>query len=194
MPLKQPVRSQRFLFDVNANHGESSMHVQAEKARSANDLGKSDDRIVPLKRENQSRGSKPGNAGAGKAVRPSRETDRTSTALRDGNSVITRLDRITHRAETHAEERFNNLFSLLTYELLWHAFRKLKRDKAPGVDGETVDQYELTLRDCNGSAERLVSVCLVKLLNGVDWIGTSDPGWSISYRGDPGIQAGRFCA
>ena len=46
MPMKQPVRSQRFLFDVNANHGESSMHVQAEKARSANDLGKSDDRIV----------------------------------------------------------------------------------------------------------------------------------------------------
>ncbi|MEZ6099791.1 MAG: group II intron reverse transcriptase/maturase [Pirellulaceae bacterium] len=141
------MRSQRFLFDVNANHGESSMHVQAEKARSANDLGKSDDRIVPLKREDQSRVSKPGNAGAGKAVRPSRETDRTSTVLSDGSSMLTRLDRITHRAETHPEESFNNLFSLLTYELLWHAFRKLQRDKAPGVDGETVDQYELTLRD-----------------------------------------------
>lgn len=61
--------------------------------------------------------------------------------------MLTRLDRITHRAETHPEESFNNLFSLLTYELLWHAFRKLQRDKAPGVDGETVDQYELTLRD-----------------------------------------------
>ena len=34
--------------------------------------GKSDDRIVPLKREDQSRGSKPGNAGAGKASKPVR--------------------------------------------------------------------------------------------------------------------------
>jgi hypothetical protein len=38
-------------------------------------LRNSDDRIVPLKREDQSRGSKPGNAGAGKAVRPSRDSD-----------------------------------------------------------------------------------------------------------------------
>jgi len=147
MPMKQPVRSQRFLFDVNTNHAEASMHIQAEKARSANDLGKSDGGIVPLNREDQSRGMKPGNAGAGKAARPSRDTDRTSTVLSDGDSVLTRLDRITTRAEMYAEERFNNLFSLLNYELLWHAFRKLKRDKAPGVDGVTVDQYEANLRD-----------------------------------------------
>jgi hypothetical protein len=82
---------------------------------------------------------KPGNAGAGKAARPSRDTDRTSTVLSDGESVLTRLDRITQRAEMYAEECFNNLFSLLNYELLWHAFRKLKRAKAPGVDGITVD-------------------------------------------------------
>ena len=61
--------------------------------------------------------------------------------------MLDRLDRITKRAETHPEEAFNNLFSLLTYELLWYAFRKLKRDKAPGVDGVTVDQYEEHLRD-----------------------------------------------
>ncbi len=47
----------------------------------------------------------------------------------------------------HPEEFFNNLFSLLTYELLWYAFRKLKRDKAPGADGVTVDQYEEHLRE-----------------------------------------------
>jgi len=61
--------------------------------------------------------------------------------------VLNRLDRITNRAETHPDEVFNNLFSLLNYELLWHAFRKLKRDKAPGVDGVTVDQYEESLQD-----------------------------------------------
>ncbi len=58
-----------------------------------------------------------------------------------------RLDRITRRAEQHPEETFNNVFSLLNYELLWYAFRKLHRDKAPGVDGVTVDQYEENLRE-----------------------------------------------
>ena len=39
MPMKQPVRSQLFLFDVTPSHGGASMHVQAEKASSANDSG-----------------------------------------------------------------------------------------------------------------------------------------------------------
>ena len=110
-------------------------------------LGKSDDRIVPLKREDQSRGSKPGNAGAGKAFRPSRDSDDPSPTPSGGPTVLDRLDRITKRAETHPEEAFNNLFSLLNDELLEDAFRKLKRDKAPGVDGVTVDQYEEHLQD-----------------------------------------------
>ena len=147
MSMKQPVRSQLFLFDVTPNHGETSMHVQAEKARSADDSGKSDGGIVPLKREDQSRESKPGNAGSGKAARPSRNPVDTPSAPSGGSPVSDRLDRITQRAETHSEERFSNLFSLLNYELLWYAFGKLKRGKAPGVDGVTVDQYESNLRD-----------------------------------------------
>ena len=59
MSMKQPVRSQLFLFDVTPSHAATSMHVQAEKASSANDSGKSDDRIVPLKCEDQSHESKP---------------------------------------------------------------------------------------------------------------------------------------
>jgi len=83
--------------------------------------GKSDDRIVPLKREDQSRGSKPGNAGAGKAARPSRDSDDPSPTPSGGSSVLDRLDRITNRAETHPKEAFNNLFSLLNDELLGEA-------------------------------------------------------------------------
>jgi len=102
----------------------------------------SDDRIVPQQPEVQSGGEKPGNAGVGKAVGPSRDSDRTSTARSDGTSVITRLERITEKAKSHPEEVFNNLFSLLNYELLWYAFRRLKQGKAPGVDGITVAEYE----------------------------------------------------
>ena len=59
---------------------------------------------------------------------------------------ITRLDLITKRAESDQAATFNNLFTLLNYQLLWLAFRKLKRDKAPGIDGVTVDQYEANIR------------------------------------------------
>jgi hypothetical protein len=55
-------------------------------------LRESDDCVVPLKREDQSRGSKPGNSGAGKAVRPSRDSDNPATVLSDG-LVLARLDR-----------------------------------------------------------------------------------------------------
>jgi hypothetical protein len=61
--------------------------------------------------------------------------------------VLTRLDLITHRAESDHAATFDNLYTLPNHELPWHAFRKLKRDKAPGVDGETVDQYEEHLQE-----------------------------------------------
>jgi retron-type reverse transcriptase len=61
--------------------------------------------------------------------------------------VTTRLDRITQRAETLPEADFNNLFSLLNFELLWYAFRRLKRGKVPGVDGVTVEDYEENLSE-----------------------------------------------
>ncbi|WP_345689822.1 group II intron reverse transcriptase/maturase, partial [Novipirellula caenicola] len=57
-----------------------------------------------------------------------------------------RLDRITTRAEGNAAATFSNLFSLLNTELLFYAFRRLKRDKAPGIDGVTVDDYEENLQ------------------------------------------------
>jgi len=110
-------------------------------------LRESDGRIVPTKLDCQSSGPKPGNAGVGKAARPSREPVRAPTVLRDGPSVVTRLARIHQRAETHPEAVFDNLFSLLNHQLLWHAFRGLKRGKAPGVDNVTVEAYEENLRD-----------------------------------------------
>ena len=109
-------------------------------------LRESDGRIVPLSLAGQASESMPSNAGAGKAAKLTRDPDRASTVLRDGDSVITRLDLITTRAESDQAATFDNLYSLLNYELLWYAFRKLKRDKAPGVDGVTVDQYEEKLQ------------------------------------------------
>ena len=86
------------------------------------------------------------NAGAGKAVGISRDSDAPPPSLSGGTPVQDRLDRITQKAESHPGEVFNNLFSLLNYELLWYAFRRLKRGKSPGVDGVTIEDYEEDLQ------------------------------------------------
>lgn len=104
-------------------------------------LWESDDRIVPLKSADQADGSKLGNSSAGKAVKLTRDPDRAAAVHRDGQPLITRLDRITQVAERDRTATFNNLYTMLDYELLYEAFCMLKRDKAPGVDGVTVDQY-----------------------------------------------------
>ncbi len=109
-------------------------------------LRESDGCIVPLQPDRQSGESKRSNFRAGKASKPSRVSGLTPPAPSGRDSVINRLDRITRRAEQIPEEAFNNVFSMLTYELLWYAFRQLKRDKAPGADGVTVDQYEVNLQ------------------------------------------------
>ena len=110
-------------------------------------IRESDGRIVPLKSGLQPEGMKPSNIGAGKAARRLRDPDRALPVLRDGPSVITRLDQIHQRAVTQPNAVFNNLFSLLNAELLWFAFRRLKRGKAPGVDGVTLEDYEANLRN-----------------------------------------------
>ena len=87
----------------------------------------SDGRIAPTPAEVQSDGEKPSNIGAGKAAKPIRAPDRALSVLRNGSTVLTRLDHIHQRAETQPNAVFNNLFSLLNEELLWFAFRRLKQ-------------------------------------------------------------------
>jgi group II intron reverse transcriptase/maturase len=109
-------------------------------------LRESDDPVVPQQPERQSGSEMPSNIGAGKRVGISRDPDRAPAVLSDGTTVLTRLDRISQRAKADPEEVFNNLFSVLNYELLWYAFRRLKRGKTPGVDNVTVEDYEEDLR------------------------------------------------
>ncbi len=122
---------------MNSNHDESSMPAKRKKQQRQMTFWDSDDCIVPLTS---------GNSERGKAVRPTRDSSRPPATHRSGSPVNDRLERITTRAESDAAATFSNLFSLLNTELLFYAFRKLKRDKAPGVDGVTVSDYEQDLQ------------------------------------------------
>ena len=123
------------------------MPAKLKKQERQRTCRESDRRIVPLKPGTTPGESKPGNAGAGKAARPSRDSDAQPPAPRGRSSVVDRLDRITQRAESTPQEVFNNLFTLLTPELLWYAFRRLKRGKASGADGVSVEEYEEALHE-----------------------------------------------
>ena len=110
----------------------------------------SDHRIVPqleLFDTSDTHNEKPGNSGAGKAVTPTRDSDHPPPILSDGPTVTERLSYIHDRAQKQPTADFDNVFHLLKYELLWLAFRRLKRNKAPGIDGQSVDDYEANLRN-----------------------------------------------
>jgi RNA-directed DNA polymerase len=103
----------------------------------------SEQRIVPLT---------PGNAGRGKALSPTRDASDTPAVRSDGQeslvnpAVHDRLSYIHERAQAQPTADFSNVFHLLKFDLLWFAFRKLKLNKAPGVDGVSVEDYETNLR------------------------------------------------
>ena len=61
--------------------------------------------------------------------------------------MLTRLDRISQRAEGDPKAVFNNLFSMLDFKLLFKAFGQLKKGKAPGVDGVRLKENGENLRD-----------------------------------------------
>ena len=108
-------------------------------------LWESDGRIVPQYSAQSAEESKRGNARGGKAAKLTRGSVRPSPAHRGSPPVLARLNRITDRAERDRTATFNNLYTLLNVDLLRQAFWQLKRGAAPGVDGQTVEQYEVNL-------------------------------------------------
>ena len=68
-----------------------------------------------------------------------------STIHRDGQWVFTKLGLITERARRDPRCKFSTLAYLLNEGFLLACFRELKVNKAPGVDGVTVRQYEENL-------------------------------------------------
>lgn len=119
----------------------------------------SEQRIVPQQLELFPSPSEttPGNAGRGKALSPTRSSVDPPTVRSDGQdssrnlsanpSVTDRLGYIHERAQSQPTAEFSNVFHVLKYNLLWLAFRKLKLNKAPGVDGISVADYDVNLRD-----------------------------------------------
>jgi len=74
-----------------------------------------------------------------------RDVRDTSAALRGGVQMSTKLTSLTLRAQENRKEQFTSLVHLLTEGFLEGCFRELKRDKASGIDGVTVKEYEVNV-------------------------------------------------
>lgn len=65
----------------------------------------------------------------------------------------TKLNLITRRAKEDRQCKFNNLMHLINSDSLLESFKMLKKGKAAGVDGATVEEYE---KDLEGNIEALI--------------------------------------
>jgi len=74
-----------------------------------------------------------------------REVRDTSPRHRTGVKMTTKLTSLTLRAEREPKCKFVSLAHLLTVDFLKESFWKLKRDKASGIDGVSVKEYEVNL-------------------------------------------------
>ncbi len=61
--------------------------------------------------------------------------------------MVTKLESLTLRAREDPKCQFTSLAHLLSEEFLRECFRELKRDKASGIDGVTVQEYEVNLEE-----------------------------------------------
>lgn len=85
-----------------------------------------------------------------------RDVRDTSAVLRGGVQMSTKLTSLTLRAKENRKEQFTSLAYLLTESFLEGCFRELKRDKASGIDGVTVKEYEVSVTEnIKDLAERL---------------------------------------
>ena len=108
-------------------------------------MGKSDGPIVPEKPANKAKAAESAE-GRGPAKGKATQGDPGRTRRRK-QAGATRLRRLRERAQREGakrereKEKYTNLYSLLTAELLREVFLRLRRQAAPGVDGQSWDQY-----------------------------------------------------
>lgn len=71
----------------------------------------------------------------------------TPAGHRTGGQVSTKLATLTRRAREDPKLRFTSVAHLLTEDFLKACFWELKRDRAPGIDGVSVEDYEEGLEE-----------------------------------------------
>lgn len=109
-----------------------------------NDLEESDPAIVATNLANNA-GVSVAEQGEPRAGTKGNADQQSTRRAQDRESVSHALDRIRNAARQRKKEKFTALFHHINPEMLRTAFYALKRNAAPGVDGQTWRTYEADL-------------------------------------------------
>lgn len=83
----------------------------------------------------------PGESVEGQGAAEGKSAQGNTSRIQGRNDVPTLLKRIGERANEKKGEKFTNLLSHLKVPLLKEAYLRLRKDAAPGIDGETWSNY-----------------------------------------------------
>ena len=105
--------------------------------------GESNGAIVPMKQGN----SDGPWGGKGVARQRSEEGNVVSTPRLDLEATYTKLRRLSELAKQDPTLQFTSVAHLLNVDLLGDAYRRLRKDASPGIDGLTAQEYEQNLEE-----------------------------------------------
>lgn len=117
----------------------------------------SDEDVVPEKQANKGRQRSAESVEERSSTKRNTQKELADRA-RNRVTASTRLERVRQKAVSEPDCVFNNLYSLLTPELLHISFFELKRNAAPGVDHVSWQEYrvtvEVSIADLHGRLHR----------------------------------------
>jgi len=106
----------------------------------------SDSGVVPMNQRNKS-GRPPAEVGEGRPEIKENTAQSYTRPTQSGIRVSQGLNGVRQRAKENKQEKFTALLHHLTVDLLRESYLALQRRAAPGVDGETWQQYGTGLED-----------------------------------------------
>jgi group II intron reverse transcriptase/maturase len=112
-----------------------------------NGKGKSDRSIVPTKRPNKAATAAAEGVEGRDLTKGNADEQNADRAQHRIKAAPSALDRVRERARQDKEATFTALLHHVTIDRLREAYRRLRRDAAPGVDGVTWEQYGMKLED-----------------------------------------------
>jgi RNA-directed DNA polymerase len=109
-------------------------------------MEESDSGVVPMNQPNKG-GRPPAEVGEGRLEIKENIAQSNTRPTQSGISVSQGLSGVRQRAKENKQEKFTALLHHLTVDLLRESYFALQRRAAPGVDGETWQQYGAGLED-----------------------------------------------
>ena len=126
-------------FDMNMGEPEqipkSNARCKPENGKDVQLMFRQSDAPIVAKKQGNSCGAK------GRTT-THRDSKDTTTGLRTGLWVRTKLESITSLVKRNPRIKFTSLAHMLSEEFLLLCFEELKRNRVPGIDGISVEMYE----------------------------------------------------